>query len=131
MRYMMMVRANTNCEAGQRYEKGEPPDPKLLEVITRQSEDMAKSGVLLETGYLLPSSNGARIRVARGKLNITDGPFTESKELIGGYAILRAGSKEEAIEMARLFMQLHVDVLGPSYQGEMEIRELADPPGNS
>ena len=61
------------------------------------------------------------------KLSVTDGPFAESKELIGGYAILQAGSKEEAIELGKVFMKIHVDVLGPSYQGELEIRQMSDP----
>jgi hypothetical protein len=59
-------------------------------------------------------------------LSVTDGPFIESKELIGGYAILRASSKEEAIELGKIFMKIHVDVLGPSYAGELEIRQMFD-----
>ena len=88
---------------------------------------MIKAGVLLETGGLLPSSMGALVRASRGKLTVTDGPFTEVKELIGGYAILRARSKEEAIELGKSFMKLHSDVLGPSYEGELEIRQMFDP----
>jgi hypothetical protein len=66
------------------------------------------------------------VRVERGRLTVTDGPFTESKELIGGYGILRARSREEAIELGKAFMAVHADVLGPSYEGELEIRQLAD-----
>jgi len=58
---------------------------------------------------------------------VTDGPFIESKEVIGGYAILRAKSKEEALKMGQDFMQLHVDILGASYEGELEIRQMFDP----
>ena len=58
---------------------------------------------------------------------MTDGPFIESKEVIGGYAIVRAKSKEEAVEMGRDFMKLHVDVLGASYEGELEVRQMFDP----
>jgi hypothetical protein len=79
-----------------------------------------------QTGGLLPSSAGARVRVAGGKLTVTDGPFAEAKELIGGYAILRASSKEEAIELGKDFMKLHADVLGSSYEGELEIRQMAE-----
>jgi hypothetical protein len=79
-------------------------------------------------GGLLPSSKGARVRVRKGKITVVDGPFAEAKELIGGYAVFELASKEEAIQSAREFMQLHVDVLGPSYEGECEVRQLADAP---
>jgi hypothetical protein len=88
---------------------------------------MAKAGILLQSGGLLPSSTGARVRVSGGKLTVTDGPFAETKELIGGFAILEAASKEEAIRLAKEFMQLHLDVLGPSYEGALEVRAMFDP----
>jgi len=131
MRYMMMVKADPNSESGRKYEDGAPPNPKLMEAIGKYAQEMFKAGVLLDTGGLLPSSKGARIRAVLGKLTVIDGPFIETKELIGGYGILRADSREEAIEMGRAFMQLHVDVLGPSYQGELEIREMSDPPDSA
>jgi hypothetical protein len=118
---MMMVKADSN------YETGAPLDARLIAAIGKHSADMTRAGVLLETGGLLPSSRGARVRAAGGKLTVTDGPFIESKELIGGYAILQASSKEEAIELGKVFMKIHVDVLGPSYEGELEIRQMFDP----
>jgi hypothetical protein len=121
MRFMMIVKADKS------YEAGAQPNPELLAAIGKLSEEMVKAGVLLDTGGLLPSSKGARINVKQGKLTITDGPFSETKELIGGYAILQVKSKEEAIERGRRFMQLHADVLGPSYDGELEIRQMPDP----
>ena len=126
MRYMMMVKADRNSETGRNYEAGAPPDPKLMAAIGKHSDEMTKAGVLLETGGLLPSSKGVRVRAAAGQLTVTDGPFIESKELIGGYGILEAGSKQEAIELGKAFMKIHVDVLGPSYQGELEIRQMFD-----
>ena len=122
MRFMMLVKGNTD------YEAGKPPSPALLEAIGKASEAQAAAGILLEAGGLLPSSAGALVRVERGKVKVIDGPFAEAKELIGGYAILRASSKEEAIEMGRGFMQLHVDVLGPEFSGELEIRQLYEQP---
>lgn len=122
MRFMMLVKGNTD------YEAGKPPSPALLEAIGKASEAQAAAGILLEAGGLLPSSAGALVRVERGKVRVIDGPFAEAKELIGGYAILRASSKEEAIEMGRGFMQLHVDVLGPEFSGELEIRQLYEQP---
>jgi hypothetical protein len=126
MKYMMMVKNCANSEAGRNYETGLPPDPRLTAAIEKHAEEMTKAGVLLGTGGLLPLSKGARIRAAGGKLTVTDGPFIESKEVIGGYGILKAASKEEAIEMGKAFMKLHVKVLGPSYEGELEIRQMFD-----
>lgn len=121
MRFMMMVTGDSD------YEAGRPPSPALMAAIGKVTEESTRSGALVETGGLLPSSRGARIRASRGRLKVTDGPFTEAKEIVGGYAILRAGSKEEAIELGRRFLQAHVDVLGPDYDGQLEIREMFDP----
>jgi hypothetical protein len=120
MRFMMMVKAGKN------YEAGKPPSPELMAAIGKLSQDMAEAGVLLELGGLLPSAAGARVKLAGQKLIVSDGPFAETKELIGGYAILQAKSKEHAIELGKQFMALHGQVLGPSYEGELEIRQMAD-----
>jgi hypothetical protein len=121
MRFMVMVKADKNYEAGM------PPDPKLMAVIGKHAEEEMKAGVLVSNGGLLPSSMGARVHAAGGKLTVIDGPFAEAKELIGGYAIIEAKSKAEAIEMAKSFMKIHVDVLGNSYEGECEVRQMFDP----
>ena len=125
MKFMMMVKADTD------YEAGAPPDPKLMTAMAEYTEKMIKAGVVLQTGGLLPSSKGARVRVANGKLTVTDGPFTEAKELIGGYAIVKAASKDEAVRLGSEFMSLHSQVLGGKWEGEVEIRQLEDfDPGN-
>jgi hypothetical protein len=67
---------------------------------------------------------GAKVRVSGGNVVVTDGPFVEPKELVGGFAIVEAGSKEEAIAIAKGFWELHVEVLGPSYEGGGEIRQM-------
>jgi hypothetical protein len=85
-------------------------------------------GGRIEVGGLLPSSRGARVRCAGGKLSVTDRPFAEAKELIGGCAIVRAKSREEANEFGQRFMLTHAEILGPSCEGELEIRELSEPP---
>jgi hypothetical protein len=124
MRFMMMVKAD-----GQ-YEAGVPPAPELQAAMERLILEMASTGVLVDAGGLLPSSAGALVRCSGGRLSVHDGPFAETKELIGGYAILNAASHEEAIALGRRFMQLHADVLGPTYEGELEIRQMhADPRG--
>jgi hypothetical protein len=105
-----------------------PPSPELMAAIGRLSQEMAEAGVLLESVGLAPSARGARIRLSGGQLTVIDGPFTESKELVGGVAVLKAASKAEALELGRRFMQVHADVLGPSFVAELEIREIFDPP---
>lgn len=120
MRYMMMVKANADSEAGRM------PPAELMDAVCTHSVEMMSAGVLLEAGGLLPSSQGARVHVGGGTTLVTDGPFTEAKELIAGYAILRADSREEAIALGRQYMQLHADVLGPQYEGELEIRQLME-----
>ena len=121
MRFMMMVKGDRN------YESGMPPSPELMAVIGKHTEEMMKSGVVVDTGGLMPSSKGARVRAGGGKVTVTDGPFSEAKELIGGFAIVQAQSKAEAIERAKEFMQLHVNVLGNGYEGECEVRQMFDP----
>jgi hypothetical protein len=127
MKYLAMVIMDRNSEAAKNYEGGMPPDPKLEAAMGRHIEEMMKRGILLETAGLLPLGAGARVRAAGGKLAVTDGPFIEAKEVIGGYAILRAKSKEEAIELGKDFMKLHIEALGPSYEGTVEVRQMFDP----
>jgi len=122
MRFMMMVKGDKD------YEAGKPPSPALMAAIGKLSEQEARDGILLESGGLLPSAAGAKVRVAGGKVTVIDGPFSEAKELVGGYAILKAASKAEAIEMGKRFMALHAEVLGASYEGELEIRQMMDVP---
>jgi hypothetical protein len=119
---MMLVKGNSD------YEAGKPPSPALMEALGALAEKGFTDGTLIEQGGLLPSSAGALIRVRDGKVKVIDGPFAEARELVGGYAILRAGSKAEAIRMGSEFMELHAKVLGPSFEGELEVREMFDPP---
>jgi len=117
---MMIVKATKDSEAGL------PPNPALMAAVAKMAEEATKSGALLGAGGLMPSSQGARVRVAGGKTSVIDGPFAETKELVGGYAIFDLPSKEEAIRSGTRFMQVHADILGPSYEGELEIRPLFD-----
>jgi hypothetical protein len=121
MKFMMIAHATKDSEAGV------PPDPRLMAAIGRLSEDLARSGALVSTGGLAPSSMGARFRLSGGKITVTDGPFTEAKEIVGGYAIVDVPSMEEALALSRRFWQVHADVLGPSYVGTGEVRPLFEP----
>lgn len=118
MRYMMIVKANPEFEAGK------PLNPKLIEVIGKLAEEQRQKGILIDAGGLLPSKTGARIKVSGKKLFVTDGPFAETRELVGGFAIMEASSREEAIRLGKEFMQLHADILGPEYEGELEVRAM-------
>jgi hypothetical protein len=122
MRFMMIVKATKDSEAGTSF------SPELMAAIAKMADEARQRGELIDAGGLLPSSHGTRIRVSGGKTSVIDGPFAETKELVGGYAIFNLESKEEAIESGRRFMQVHADILGPSYEGELEIRPLMDPP---
>ena len=123
MRFMIMVKADAD------YEAGKPPTPELIEAIGKLGQREFSTGRMVEMGGLLPTSAGGRVRAARGRVRVTDGPFTEAKEVVGGYAVVEVTSRQEALEMAREFMQAHIDVLGDAYEGECEVRQLAfEPP---
>jgi hypothetical protein len=100
-------------------ERGVPPTQEEMARMGKLIEKHMKTGNLLSTEGCLPSALGARVRLSNGKLTVTDGPFTESKEVVGGFAILQAKSKEEAIELAKEFIQVAGD-------GECEIRQVFD-----
>jgi hypothetical protein len=103
-----------------------PPPQALMEAMGKFVEKSLKEGTLVDTGGLLPSKEGVRVRLANGQINVTDGPFSESKEVIGGWAILNAGSKAEAVRIATEFMELHRKHW-PGFEGESEVRPMFDP----
>jgi hypothetical protein len=98
-------------------ETGVPPTQEEMDRMGKLIEEWMKAGNLLAVEGCLPSATGARIRLANGKVNVTDGPFTESKEVIGGLAIMQANSKQEAIELIKTFLHVAGD-------GECELRQL-------
>lgn len=104
-----------------------PPPPSYVEAVDRKRRDAMEAGLVVTTGGLAPSAQGVRIRVAKGKLAVTDGPFTEAKEVIGGYAVLEVPSREEAIRAARDFMEFHA-AHWPGWEGEMEVRQMFETP---
>ncbi len=98
-------------------ERTTPPSPQEMATMGKLVEEGMKAGWLLATEGCLPTKLGARVRRSGSKLTVTDGPFTEAKEVVGGFAILKANSKEEAIELARQFLQV-------AGEGECELRQL-------
>jgi hypothetical protein len=114
MRFMMMVKHAENS--------GRPPK-ELMDAIASLGEEAVKAGTMLGSGGLAPLAQSTRVRVSNGQLTVTDGPFSETKEVIGGYAQFELKSKEEAIEGAVRFMELHRKYW-PGWEGETEVRQI-------
>ena len=111
MRFMMLYKPGK--------ESNIPPTPEHIAEMGRYIEKLSKTGVLLATDGLQHSAKGARVRIADGRFTVTDGPFAEAKDVIGGFAIVKAKSKEEAIELAK-------DFLAMVGEGESEVRQMHD-----
>ena len=123
MRYMMFIKHTETV-------RNEDVPASLYEEMGKFIEETTKSGNFVSGAGLQPSSAGARVRLDKGQISVTDGPFVETKELVGGYAIMDAKSREEALALARRFMELHLKHW-PTFEGECEVRpfeEEAQPP---
>ena len=114
MRFMILVKADKDTEAGVM------PEEKLFAAMTDYHEQLAKAGVLLDASGLQPTSKGWRIKYSRDKRTVIDGPFTEAKELIAGYTIIQARSREEALEWTKRFPNPSV----AGREAEIEVRQL-------
>jgi hypothetical protein len=117
MKFMMIVK---------HAEKQGPPPKQLMDAITKLAEEDAKTGTMLGSGGLGPTALGARVRLSGGQVTVIDGPFTEAKEVVGGYAQFELQSKEEAVESAVRFMELHKKYW-PGWEGETEVRQMWGP----
>jgi hypothetical protein len=107
------------------YREAGPP-PALMEAMGQFVQKSLADGSLVDTGGLLPIKEGFRLRLAKGVISMTDGPFAETKEVIGGWAILNADSKADALRIAQEFMELHRKHW-PEFEGETEVRPMFDP----
>jgi hypothetical protein len=117
MQFMMIVKHKEG--------QGLPPQ-ELIAAIGKLSEEAAKAGTMRGSGGLKPTAAGARVRISGGQISVTDGPFTEAKEIIGGYAQFELNSREEAIQSAVKFMELHKQYW-PGWEGETEVRQMYGP----
>jgi hypothetical protein len=99
--------------------------PALMQAMGEFVQQCFRDGTLVDTGGLLPSKDGFRVRIADGKLTVTDGPFSESKEIIGGWAVLKTDTREQALTIAREFMELHLKHW-PGFEGESEVRPIEE-----
>lgn len=117
MRFLMLVKGAENCG---------PPPPGLIEVMGKCSTEAQQSGEMIENGGLAPSAMSSRVRLSNGAVAVHDGPFAESKEIIGGYAIMQFPSKAEAVAAATWLMNLHKEHW-PGWEGEVEVRQMFGP----
>ena len=104
--------------------QGMPP-AELIEAIEKSADELTKNGTMVLRGGLYPAAQAARIRVAGGKVTVTDGPFAEAKEVVGGFAIFEFKSREEAVESAKEWAELH-HRLWPAWVGETEVSQIFD-----
>lgn len=116
MKYLTFLRSSESYRQS-------PPPRALMDAMAEFVKQQRNDGTLVDTGGLLPSTDGVRVRLANGKITVSDGPFTESKEIIGGWAIVDVPSKADAIRVATEFMELHRKYW-PGFEGESEVRPM-------
>jgi hypothetical protein len=118
VKYLMLIKHSENI-------RKEKVPQALMDAMGEFVGEGFKSGVLKDTAGLKGTAEGFRVRSSKNRLKVTDGPFTESKEIVGGYAMVEVASREEALKVARDFMELH-RVHWPEFEGECEVRPLDD-----
>ena len=114
MRYMMLIKHTEDY-------RGKTIPPGLIEAMGEFVGGYAKQGKFIDGAGLKSTHKGKKVRLSGGKLQVIDGPFAESKELVGGYAIVDCASDEEALDIATKFMELH-RIHWPEFEGESELR---------
>jgi hypothetical protein len=117
MRFMMMVK---------HAEPGVPPTKELMDALGKLGVEAANAGTMIASGGLAPTARCTRVRLSGGQVKAIDGPFTEAKEVVGGFAIFELKSKQEAVEAALSFMEIHRKY-SPGWEGETEVRQILAP----
>lgn len=123
MKHLMLIKVDAKD-----MEAGNPPPQPLIDAMGVLMGQWAEKGVMVAAEGLRPTSEGARLRLAGGRIDVSDGPFTEAKEVIGGFFILKTATKAEAVALTREFLALHERVLGPDFVIECELRALEGAP---
>jgi hypothetical protein len=118
MKFLMLIKHSESYRGG-------PIPQALMDAMGEFVTESMRSGVLKDTAGLKPTAEGFRVRSSKSRLTVTDGPFTEAREVVGGYGLLEVASKEQAMKVARQFMELH-RVHWPVFEGECEVRPLED-----
>ena len=116
MRFLSLIRVRENT--------GKEPSERLMREMGELMTEMKRDGKLLDTAGLAPTAKGKRVRLRGGRISVVDGPFTESKEVVGGYAMFAAPSIEEAVALTERFVALHV---ADGWEIECEVRQLHEP----
>lgn len=122
MKFMTLVKTSSRSKATT------GPTPELMKGIMQMGMEAMQAGVMVENGGLLPIEFGATVSLADGDVTVTDGPYSEAKEWVGGYAVYNVASKEEAIGWARRFLDLHKQ-FWPGWEGTVEVRQIMEQPG--
>jgi hypothetical protein len=117
MRFMMLLKHAENSG---------PPPAGFMEVMAKLGEEAVKAGTMVVSGGLASTAASTRVRLSKGRITAIDGPFTEAKEVVGGFAILEFKSKKEALESAKHFIELHKKHW-PGWEGETEVRQVLGP----
>lgn len=120
MQFLMLIKIANDAD----YAAGKPPPPELESAMGELMGEWTKAGAMVSAAGLEPTSKGARLRIGSGKVSVLDGPFAESKEVIGGFFLLEAADKPAAVEMTRRFVEVHRQVLGDDFHLECELRQL-------
>ena len=115
MRFLSLIRVQENT--------GKEPSERLMSEMGKLMGDMTRNGTLLDTAGLMPTAKGKRVRLRGGKISLVDGPFTETKEVVGGYAMLQAQSLAEAIALTERFVELHI---ADGWELECEVRQVME-----
>jgi hypothetical protein len=120
MRFMTLIKSAEHALSG-------PPPFELFQAIAKLGAEAAQAGVLVDTAGLMPTAMGASVRVRGGEISASDGPFGSGQEIVGAYAIFDVGSKAEALDWARQFMEVHRQHW-KGWEGETEVRQVIQPP---
>jgi hypothetical protein len=120
MQFLMLIKVANNPD----FEAGNPPPPELEAAMGELMGEWSKAGAMVSAAGLRPTSEGARVRLSGGAVKISDGPFSEAKEVIGGFFVLEAKDKPAVVEMTRRFVELHGQVLGNQFVLECEVRPM-------
>jgi hypothetical protein len=120
MQFLMLIKIANNAD----YEAGKSVGPELEAAMGSLIAEWSASGAFISAAGLKPTSQGARLRIASGKVQLSDGPFAEAKEVVGGFFLLEAKDKAAAVEMTRRFVEVHRQVLGDDFVLECEVRQV-------
>jgi hypothetical protein len=120
MQFLMLIKIANDTD----YEAGKPPPAELEAAMGELIGEWSKTGAFVSAAGLKPTSQAARVRLSNGAVRVSDGPFAEAKEVIGGFFLLEAPDRATVVEMTRQFVELHGKILGKEFVLECEVRQL-------